>query len=53
VGYQDVQRCQQVASTTPAYWDVSYLYRGMEHHVQMTAPPGRTITVNGNGEPRQ
>ena len=53
VGYQDVQRCQQVASTTPAYWDVSYVYRGQEHHVQMTAPPGRTITVNGNGEPRQ
>ena len=52
-GYQDVQRCQQVASTAPAYWDVAYVYRGMEHHVQMTAPPGRTITVNGDGEPRQ
>jgi hypothetical protein len=22
------------------------------HRVQMSAPPGRTITVNGNGEPR-
>ena len=52
-GYQDVQRCQNVASTTPAYWDVSYVYRGMEHHVQMSAPPGRTISVNANGEPRQ
>ena len=52
-GYQDVQRCQQVASTTPAYWDVAYVYRGMEHHVQMSAPPGATIVVNANGEPRQ
>jgi len=52
-GYQDVQRCQTVTSTTPAYWDVAYVYRGREHHVQMSAPPGSTITVNGNGEPRQ
>lgn len=51
-GYQDVQRCQNVASTTPAYWDVTYFYRGMEHHAQMTAPPGPTIVVNANGEPR-
>jgi uncharacterized protein YcfJ len=53
VGYQDVQRCQNVASTTPAYWDVAYVFRGMEHHVQMTAPPGATIVVNDRGEPRQ
>jgi hypothetical protein len=25
----------------------------MEHHVQMAAPPGPTIAVNGSGEPRQ
>jgi uncharacterized protein YcfJ len=51
-GYSDVQRCENVASTTPAYWDVTYMFRGMEHRVQMSAPPGQTIPVNGNGEPR-
>lgn len=50
---RDVQRCENVASTTPAYWDVTYNYRGSEHRVQMSAPPGPTIRVNGNGEPRQ
>jgi uncharacterized protein YcfJ len=52
-GYQDVQRCQQVPSAAPAYYDVTYVFRGMEHHVQMAAAPGPTIAVNGNGEPRQ
>ncbi|MEO5671334.1 MAG: beta/gamma crystallin-related protein [Ramlibacter sp.] len=51
--YNDVQRCQNVASTTPAYWDVTYNYRGMEHRIQMSAPPGPTVAVNANGEPRQ
>jgi uncharacterized protein YcfJ len=50
---RDVQRCENVASTTPAYWDVTYNYRGVEHRVQMAAAPGATIVVNGNGEPRQ
>lgn len=50
---RDVQRCETVANTTPAYWDVTYNYRGMEHHVQMASAPGPTILVNGNGEPRQ
>jgi hypothetical protein len=27
--------------------------RDVEHRVQMTAPPGRTILVNRDGEPRQ
>lgn len=49
---RDVQRCESVASTTPAYWDVAYNYRGREHKVQMTTQPGRTILVNANGEPR-
>lgn len=52
-GYQDVQRCQQVPNATPAYYDVTYSFRGMEHHVQMAAPPGPTIIVNERGEPRQ
>lgn len=49
---QDVQRCTNVSTNTPEYWDVSYSFRGVQHHVQMTSPPGRTILVNGNGEPR-
>jgi uncharacterized protein YcfJ len=50
---RDVRRCQTVASTKPEYWDVTYNYRGTEHHVQMSSPPGSTIAVNRNGEPRQ
>jgi uncharacterized protein YcfJ len=50
---RDVQRCETVANATPAYWDVTYNYRGVEHRVQMAAAPGPTIIVNGNGEPRQ
>ena len=50
---QEVRRCENVASTTPQYWDVTYDFRGVEHRVQMTAAPGQTIPVNGNGEPRQ
>ncbi len=50
---QDVQRCQTVANQGPPdYWDVGYNFRGLQHRVQMSAPPGPTITVNGNGEPR-
>ena len=39
-------------SGPPQYYDVTYEFRGVEHRVQMAAHPGRTITVNGNGEPR-
>jgi len=50
---QDVQRCQTVQGPVrPDYWDVTYEFRGMQHHVQMTTPPGATVTVNRNGEPR-
>lgn len=50
---QDVQRCTNVDSNARAdYWDVTYDFRGQEHRVQMSTPPGRTITVNRNGEPR-
>ena len=52
-GYgQDVQRCTNVTSDRPDYWDVTYVFRDREHRVQMTAPPGPTITVNRDGEPR-
>lgn len=50
---RDVQRCTTVESTTPAYWDVTYNYRGRDHRVQMSSPPGNTVAVNSNGEPRQ
>ncbi len=50
---RDVQRCEAVpASARPDYWDVSYVFRGQEHHIQMTSQPGRTVTVNRQGEPR-
>ncbi len=50
---QDVRRCETVpAQAQPAFWDVTYRFRGVEHHVQMTAPPGATIVVNREGEPR-
>ncbi|MFO1412531.1 MAG: beta/gamma crystallin-related protein [Burkholderiales bacterium] len=50
---QDVQRCAAVPSSAGVdYYDVTYSFRGYEHHVQLTAPPGRTITVNREGEPR-
>ena len=49
---RDVQRCASVPSGPPQYWDVTYSFRGQEHRVQMQAPPGRTVMVNGNGEPR-
>lgn len=52
VSGQDVQRCTTAPSGPPQYWDVTYSFKGMVHRVQMQAPPGRTITVNGNGEPR-
>ena len=52
-GYsQNVQRCSTVPSGRPDYWDVTYNFKGVIHHVQMSAPPGQTVTVNDNGEPR-
>jgi uncharacterized protein YcfJ len=49
---RDVQRCEYQSRQRPAYWDVTYVFRGVEHQVQTTTPPGATITVNGDGEPR-
>jgi uncharacterized protein YcfJ len=50
---QDVQRCATVqGSARPHYWDVGYDFRGVPHRAQLSYPPGPTITVNGNGEPR-
>jgi uncharacterized protein YcfJ len=50
---RDVQRCTNVPNQArPDYWDVTYMFRGQEHHIQMATPPGRTVTVNRQGEPR-
>ena len=50
---QGVQRCREVPSQAkPQFWDVTYSFQGMEHRVQLTSPPGPTITVNAQGEPR-
>lgn len=50
---QDVQRCENVPSAArPDHWDVTYSFRGQEHRMQMTTPPGPTVTVNERGEPR-
>ena len=50
---QGVQRCVTVPSQArPELWDVSYTFRGIDHRLQMTTPPGPTVTVNRQGEPR-
>lgn len=50
---RDVKKCESRASTAaPAFWDVIYNFKGVDHQVQMTAPPGATIPVNNRGEPR-
>ena len=49
---QDVQRCRTEASGPPAFYEVSYTFRGTEHRVQMQNPPGTTVVVNERGEPR-
>lgn len=50
---RDVRRCENVPNEArPDYWDVTYEFRGLEHRVQMTAPPGPTIRVDYQGEPR-
>ncbi|MDQ6619235.1 MAG: beta/gamma crystallin-related protein [Pseudomonadota bacterium] len=52
VSTQEVQRCTSGTNDRPSYYDVTYFFRGQEHRVQMSAPPGPTIAVNGDGEPR-
>jgi uncharacterized protein YcfJ len=50
---RDVERCTTTQnSSQPDYWDVTYDFRGQEHRVQMSDPPGRSVTVNRDGEPR-
>jgi uncharacterized protein YcfJ len=50
---QDVQRCTtEQSSAAPDHWDVTYEFRSRQHRIQTTTPPGRTVTVNAQGEPR-
>lgn len=50
---QDVRRCDgNAVQAVPAYWDVTYQFRGQQHRIQTARDPGRTVTVNRNGEPR-
>jgi uncharacterized protein YcfJ len=50
---QDVQRCENVqGQVQPDYWDVTYNFRGVEHRVQLSSPPGPDLTVDDNGDPR-
>lgn len=50
---QNVQRCEDLPhQARTEYWDVTYTFRGEEHRIQMASPPGRTISVNAQGEPR-
>jgi hypothetical protein len=49
-----IQRCRTVPSgARPEYWDVTYEFHGIQHHAQLSAPPGETIAVYSNGEPRR
>ena len=53
VAQQDVRRCDNnPVQATASYWDVSYNFRGQEHRIQTASAPGRTVVVNGRGEPR-
>ena len=50
---RDVERCESAPSQArPDFWDVTYDFRGQAYRMQMTAPPGSTVTVNAQGEPR-
>jgi len=50
---RDVRHCDNVPSQSRAdYWDVTYDFHGQEHRVQMSEAPGRTVSVNSQGEPR-
>lgn len=41
----DVQHCaDRRESQRPAYWDVTYDFRGQQHHMQLATPPGATVT---------
>lgn len=47
-----VEHCRTVSGYDhPDYWDVTYSFRGEQHRIRMSSPPGSTITVNADGDP--
>jgi uncharacterized protein YcfJ len=49
----DIQHCSTAGNYDhPDYWDVTYSFRGEQHRVQMSSPPGSTVTVNEYGDPQ-
>ena len=50
---RELRRCENVVSSVPAYRDVGYRFRGVDHQVQLHSAPGATVQVNLQGEPRQ
>jgi hypothetical protein len=49
---QNVQRCTNVQGP-PAYYEVTYNFRGSPRTVHMAAPPpNNRVVVNERGEPR-
>ena len=52
-GSRVVRLCENTTSGAPAYCDVTYNLRGRDDQLQMSAAPGATIAVNGDGVPRQ
>jgi hypothetical protein len=48
---RDVQHCREARGAVQ-YYDVTYDFRGQQRYAQFTTPPGATISVNENGEPR-
>jgi uncharacterized protein YcfJ len=52
-GSRDVQRCENVPTSSRVdHYEVTYNFRGQEHFMQTTVPPGPTVAVNEVGEPR-
>ncbi len=49
---REVERCRTSDRGRPSYWEVTYDFRGSEYRAQLSYPPGRTILVNRDGEPR-
>ena len=47
-----VQKCTNDYAGDPAYYDVTYRFRGRDYTAQLGFAPGPTIPVNGRGEPR-
>lgn len=51
---REVQRCADVGGSGQLdHYEVRYSFRGQAHQMQTTTPPGATVTVNRQGEPRQ